>query len=195
MKNIHRLKQDPTAIAQFERAIDKIEHWFFSYPTQEFSLNELIKALNISKTSANQAVNQLVEQGLISFKTIGRLWRIKAEATNENFIKRKIPSNLYYVYRTGIIDYVAQHFPQARCVVLFGSVRKGDDIETSDIDIALEVAQETQLQIYDLVLDHFGYRENVPVKIHLFSRKNIDIHLFANIANGIVLSGFLEVKP
>ena len=40
----------------------------------------------------------------------------------------------------------------------------------------------------------FGYRTNVPVNIHLFSEKNINLNLFSNISNGIILDGFLEVK-
>ena len=44
-------------------------------------------------------------------------------------------------------------------------------------------------------IDTFGYRKNVPVHLYVFSRNNVDINLFANIANGIVLEGFLEVRP
>ena len=40
-----------------------------------------------------------------------------------------------------------------------------------------------------------GYRKNIKVNLHVFSRKHIDLNVFANIANGIVLNGFLEVRP
>ena len=42
---------------------------------------------------------------------------------------------------------------------------------------------------------NIGYRKNVPVNVHVFSRNKIDLNLFANIANGIILEGFLEVRP
>jgi hypothetical protein len=34
-----------------------------------------------------------------------------------------------------------------------------------------------------------------PIQIHLFNRKRIDPNVFTSIANGIVLLGFLDVKP
>jgi predicted nucleotidyltransferase len=86
--------------------------------------------------------------------------------------------------------------PNSRAVVLFGSYRKGDDIETSDIDIAVEVIGDAEMKIMPLgAIPQLGYRKKVPVNIHIFSRNKIDINLFANIANGIVLEGFLEVRP
>ena len=33
------------------------------------------------------------------------------------------------------------------------------------------------------------------IQLHMFNRKNVDLHVFNNIANGIVLAGFLEVRP
>jgi predicted nucleotidyltransferase len=80
--------------------------------------------------------------------------------------------------------------------MLFGSYRRGDDTEKSDIDIAVEILEDKELQIFELgKIAEFGYRENVPVNLHVFSRKKIDLNLFSNIANGFVLEGFLEVRP
>ena len=44
-------------------------------------------------------------------------------------------------------------------------------------------------------LEKLGFRKNVKVNIHIFSRNKIDLNLFTNIANGIVLDGLLEVHP
>jgi len=33
------------------------------------------------------------------------------------------------------------------------------------------------------------------VHLHIFSRNKVDLNLFANISNGIILDGFLEVHP
>ncbi len=180
---------------ELERAYDKIHAWFFSFPEEEFSLNELAEALEIAKTSAHLVISQLVIDRFLIVSKLGKLWRIKANKEHQWFTTRKIPFNLRIVYESGIIAWVEREIPSARAIILFGSYRKGDDIKTSDLDIAVEISDEKELDIWKVVMERLGYRENIKVNIHLFSRKKIDINLFANIANGIVLKGFLEVLP
>ena len=78
---------------------------------------------------------------------------------------------------------------------MFGSYRWGTDVEESDIDIAVEVIDNKDMQIIQLgIIEQLGYKKKVPVNLHVFSRNKIDLNLFANIANGIILEGFLEVR-
>jgi predicted nucleotidyltransferase len=77
---------------------------------------------------------------------------------------------------------------------LFGSYRKGEDISTSDIDIAIEDNDTKDHQTHPLREPDFEKLLGRNIQIHLFSRKNVDHNVFNNIANGIVLSGFLEVR-
>ncbi|MCK5043104.1 MAG: nucleotidyltransferase domain-containing protein [Candidatus Aenigmarchaeota archaeon] len=100
------------------------------------------------------------------------------------------------VYDSGVLQEIYTQIPSPRVIVLFGSYRKGDDTEKSDIDIAVEVIGDEDVQIKELgKISKLGYRKNVTVNIHIFSRNKIDLNLFSNIANGIVLDGFLEVHP
>lgn len=183
------------SISELERAYDKIHAWFFAFPEQEFSLNDLAEELEIAKTSANTVVTQLVHDGFLIVTKLGKLWRIKANPTHPWFLTRKIPFNLRCVFESGILGWVEREIPQSKVIVLFGSYRKGDDINGSDLDIAVEIADERELYIWRATIPVLGYRENINVNFHIFSRKKIDLNLFANIANGIVLKGFLEVQP
>ena len=64
------------------------------------------------------------------------------------------------------------------------------------IDIAIENSGIKDYETKKLKeLIKFENKINRKIQIHLFNRKKIDINIFNNIANGIVLSGFLEVKP
>jgi len=182
-------------INQLERAYNKIHAWFFAFPKSEFSLNDLSKALNISKTTANITVSQLVKDGFLNVSNIGKLWRIKANQDHRWFETRKIPFNLRVIYECGIIEWIEKNIQNAKAIILFGSYRKGDDIAESDLDIAVEVSGNKNLEICSVNIQELGYRKNVKANIHLFSRNRINLNLFANIANGIVLSGFFEVKP
>lgn len=184
------------AISDLERAYDKLHAWFYAYPSKEFSLNDLIENLGMSKTTAAVVVSQLAKEGFIHISRIGKTWRIKANPLHPHFVTKKIPFNLRLVYESGIIDWIKSNIPNARTVILFGSYRKGDDIESSDLDVAVEVIGKDPLKILPgLTIKKFGYREHVNVNVHIFSRSNVDLNLFANIANGFVLDGFLEVKP
>ncbi|MBI2137093.1 hypothetical protein HYU12_01090, partial [Candidatus Woesearchaeota archaeon] len=77
-----------------------------------------------------------------------------------------------------------------------GSYRKGDDTDKSDMDIAVEAIGNKEMEITELgIIKQFGYRKNVKVNMHIFSRSKADLNVFTNIANGIVLYGLLEAKP
>ena len=170
--------------------------WFFDYPDSEMSLNDLSIKLGISKTTARKTVLQLESEGFLARKELGKTWRISCNHSHPYNSTIKISTHLDMIYRTELINEIHRMLPNARAVMLFGSYRKGDDNETSDIDLAAEIISDKGLFIQEIgVIPRLGYRKNVKVNLHIFSRKKVDPNLFANIANGIVLSGFLEVKP
>ncbi len=174
----------------------KILYWFFSFPNKEMSLNDLSQELRISKTTANRIVTQFASEGFLKKEVLGRIWRISCNQSHYYFHTRKISHNLTMVCESGILEEIHKLIPGARATILFGSYRKGDDTEKSDIDIAVEVLDNDEVRIVELgIISLLGYRKNVPVNLHIFSRNKIDMNLFANIANGIVLEGFLEVRP
>ncbi len=182
------------SVSESESAYDKIMTWFFAFSESEFTLNELCKKLKIAKTTANSTVLKFEKLGFLTHQVLGKVWRIRANTTHAFFTTQKIPYNLKCVYESGIIQWINDNIPSARAVFLFGSYRKGDDTEKSDVDIAVEVLQYKEQEIISLKLEQIGYRRNIPLNIHVFSRKKIDLNLFANIANGILLQGFLEVR-
>ena len=94
-----------------------------------------------------------------------------------------------------LLTRIRKEYPAAKAIVLFGSYRKGDSAEKSDLDIAVELPGQKEQRIMEFgALKELGYRQHVPVNLHLFSRSAVTKTLFANIANGIVLEGFLEVE-
>ncbi len=177
-------------------AYEKIINWFFSYPNKEMSLSDLSEVLKISKTTANRIVMQLIDEDFLKKEVLGRIWRISCNQNHPYFYTKKIGHNLNRVYGSDVLEKVHKLIPSSKAIVLFGSYRKGDDTEKSDIDIAVEVLGDENVQVRELgKIQKLGYRKNVTVNIHVFSRNKIDLNLFSNIANGIVLEGFLEVHP
>ncbi|MBI4144254.1 nucleotidyltransferase domain-containing protein [Candidatus Woesearchaeota archaeon] len=169
--------------------------WFFSFPTKAINLNEITKALHISKTTANRTAKKLIKEKFLTLEVIGKTWQMRCNQHHEYNRTRKIAFNLMLTYETGIVETINKKFGNTASIILFGSYRKGDDNEKSDMDIAVELLHQKELSIEPLgIIKQLGFRHNITINLHVFSRKNIDTNLFANIANGIVLDGFLEVS-
>ncbi|MFH1275629.1 MAG: nucleotidyltransferase domain-containing protein [Candidatus Woesearchaeota archaeon] len=176
-------------------AYQKVLAWFFSFPTIKVGLSDLAKKVNISKTTANLVINRLVKEGFLIKDVIGKTWQIYCNQKHKYNFSKKISYNLSLIYKSDIINSIKETIPNFKVIILFGSYRKGDDIETSDIDIAVEIPGNENLKIVELgQFPLLGLRKNVTLNLHVFSRNKIDINFFNNIANGIVLDGFLEVR-
>lgn len=182
-------------LVELNEAYNKVMNWFFSFPDKEMSLTDLSSELVVSKKTANRVVNQLIKEGFLVKEVLGRIWRISCNKDHPYNFTRKIAHNLIAVYESGILQEIHKKIENPRAIILFGSYRKGDDNEKSDIDIAVEVLGDQAVRIMPLGVAQIWHRKNVPVNLHIFSRNKIDLNLFANIANGIVLEGFLEVRP
>ena len=138
------------------------------------------------------------KEGILKPKKIANIISYRLDLNNDktsNILELALISELQ-----GRIRYRLKDFQELKSItescIIFGSYAKGEDIEKSDIDIAVEVIGDQELKIESIgILSAFGYRRDISVNLHLFSRDHIDINLFSNVANGIVLDGFLEVKP
>ena len=174
----------------------KVLAYFFSFPEKSVGLNKLSKNIKASKTATKNAVIQLIEKKFLKKQEVGNAWQIIMNPQNVYITTKKIPYNLQLIYESEIISKINKKIPNAKAIILFGSYRWGTDNEKSDMDIAVEILGKEKLKIETLeVIKKLGFRKNISVNLHIFSRKNIDINLFTNIANGIIFEGLLEVKP
>lgn len=178
-----------------ESGKQKIMEIFFRFPDKEFSLSEIARLSKVAKSNINPILNEFHKLEFIEIIKLANLWRIKAKQDNWNFMNSKIVYNLNFIYQSGLVKFLVNHYKNPKAIILFGSFRKGDDITSSDIDIAIESKDVNDYQIISLKeLSQFEKVIERKIQIHLFNREKIDIHLFNNIANGIILWGFLEVK-
>ena len=168
----------------------------FRFPEKEFSLSDLAKEARVAKPHIGKILRELEQLRFITITKLTKIWRIKANQESGNFVKSKIIYNLNFIYQSGLVEFLNEHFGSPKVIILFGSFRKGEDFSTSDIDIAIETEEREEYKTMGLrILTAFEREIGRKVQIHLFNRKQIDIHVFNNIANGIALTGFLEVKP
>ncbi len=174
---------------------ERILQVLFSWPDKEFSLSDLAKEAKVAKANIGEILGELESLKIIEITKLSSIWRIKANQKSLNFIRAKIVYNLNFVYQSGLVEFLNEQFKNPKSISLFGSFRKGEDVSNSDIDIAIETYES---RVYGTIqLDELSGFEKIiqrKIQIHLFNRKKIDLNLFNNIANGVVLLGFLEVK-
>ena len=176
-------------------SMQKVLELFFSSQYKEFTLTDVAGQSGVSKSQASSIVKGLSKKEIIVLKELGKkVWRIRANNESFEFKKRKIAYNLALIYSTRIVETLNEIYKNPKAIILFGSFRWGENGENSDIDIAIEVVKEKAIEILELKeLEEIGKALGEKIKIHVFNRKKIDRNLLANIANGIVLYGFLEI--
>ncbi len=172
--------------------IQKCSTWkvfavFAQMPQKSFHVRELSKQVNLSPTSVNIHLRKLEENKLIVKETGGLYNSYRADFNNDYFRFYKKIHNMIQLRESGLIEELEDKiFPTA--VVLFGSYMKGEDIETSDIDLFL-MAREKKISIEK-------YEKILGRKIQFFfctDIKKIPAELKNNILNGIVIYGYLKV--
>lgn len=174
---------------------NKVLSVLFKFPEKEFSLSDLAKEAGVAKSNIGSFLNELIKVEFIIITKLNSIWRIQANQRNWYFIRSKIVYNLNSVYQSGLVEFLIDKFNNPKSIMLFGSFRNGEDISSSDIDIAIEMDEVKEYKIMSLKeLSEFEDILGRRVQLHLFNKDNVNLELFNNIANGIKLFGFLEVK-
>jgi predicted nucleotidyltransferase len=167
----------------------------YKNPEEEFSLSSLAEKSKVAKANIGKIIINLEDMGIIVVEKLSKIWRIRAQISNKNYINGKILYNLSLIYNSNLIEYLVDHFRNPKSISLFGSFRNGEDISTSDLDIAIEkddIKEYKTIELNELgKIEKFFQRK---IQLHVFNRKIIDDNLFNNIVNGITLNGFVEVS-
>ena len=125
---------------------------FFKEPTSIHFIREISKKIRLAPTSVKIYINNLLKEELIISKKSKPFDGYVANRENEKFLFYKRLYNQYSLYelKEKIIDTLS---PKA--IVLFGSYDKGEDIESSDIDILLisKIKKDINLGIFEKELN------------------------------------------
>ena len=163
----------------------RILQLFFDFPTKHFQLREICRILKLGMPSVRNHIKELEKQGFIKREKRG-VYASYVSSGNHLFKIYKRNDVLLKICESGLIDFLADIFvPDA--VVLFGSASRGEDIETSDIDLFL-IAKEKQVN-----LKKFEEKFKRKITLHFEEKiRGIPKELMNNIINGIVVYGYLK---
>jgi len=163
---------------------------FFVNSTKKNYLMNISRNIGLAHTSVKKNLAELTKLGLIIEsveKKGGRKFPIyKANIENRLFKDYKMIYNLSSLLESGLIKFIEEKL-MPKSIILFGSYRRGEDAENSDIDIFVECKEE------ELNLDKFERKLNRNIQLHF--KENFNLYpkeLKNNIMNGIVVGGFLE---
>ena len=160
---------------------DKILELFYECPREKFTVRKIAKETKIPKSTVQKYLLGLKKNDLIT----------KENQANPSllFKTKKVNYFIEKIVESGLIEFLNEQLNPS-CIIIFGSIRKGDSIKESDIDIFIEssVKKELELKTYEKELKH---------KIELFVYNDINKlqpNLFNNVINGIKLWGSFSLK-
>lgn len=156
----------------------------------ELSQREIADKLKVSPTAVSKALPLLKASELFKTKKSSRLKLnlIQLNRDSRITIEIKRTENLSQIYESGLSEYLEDNHPGCT-IISFGSYSRGEDIHTSDIDIAIIGSKGKELD-----LKKFNKTLERQIMINHYKQfKEINNNLRNNILNGIVLSGTIEL--
>lgn len=160
---------------------------FFEQPTTDFQLRQISRLAKIAPPSTKNYLNELNAERIITKSKKGLYPTYRAARDASLFKNLKKWSLAIELTTNGLSEYIADTCsPDA--IIIFGSASRGEDIESSDIDIVI-LAEETKLDLkkYDKLIR----RKISPLFVTRFSE--LSNELKNNILNGIILYGYVKV--
>jgi len=155
---------------------------FFKEPTKVHFIREISRRINLATTSVKKYIEELSNENLVIQKESGPFKGYVANRENEKFLFYKQIYNLYSLYelKMKIIQEIGP-----RAIILFGSYQRGEDIEQSDIDVAVltKVTKEINVKKFEDYLKrgiHITYIQDI---------NKIEKNLQGNLKNGWVIYG------
>ena len=175
---------------RFTRLEEEIFRVFCVKAGEKLNQRQIAKLLGVSPTAVAKSLPNLERAGLLKIERSKTMNLILVSLNREEnkCVHLKRVENLRRLYESGILEYLEGVYPGA-AVILFGSYGKGEDVVSSDIDLAVIGSKEKMLDLED-----YEKRLERKIRINYYkSLKELSLELKENIFNGIVLSGAVEL--
>ena len=155
---------------------------FFKEPTTIHFIREIGREIKLAPTSVRIIISNLLKQELIKSKKSKPFKGYIANRENDAFLFYKKAYNLLSLYELKNLITDSLH---PKSITLFGSYSRGEDVETSDIDILIVSNVKKELNFPNI-------EKKLKRKINIMvieSLKELDPLIIKKIYNGIMLYG------
>lgn len=155
---------------------------------EKLSQRDIAGIVKASPTAVANSLAEIKKDNLITFEKTKTINFISLNRNERRALELKRVENLRNVYTSGLLGILENELPGAT-IFLFGSYSRGEDTNTSDIDLAVIGRKEK-------IIGLSGYEKSLNRKINISyyaSWKKIGEYLKNNILNGIILHGGVEL--
>lgn len=160
---------------------------FFDSPEKKFHVRQIARLTRLSAPGVAKIVAKLKKEGLVSFEDTGIVKNVFATRT-DRFMCLKRCYNLYALRESGLVELLKEAYEEPEAIVLFGSFGRGEDTSRSDVDIAVVTAKGKSLS-----LKKIESKLGREVNIYEIGIKGCEKEFLNNLANGVVLAGYLKL--
>ena len=152
---------------------------FFTEPTKIHFVKEISRKIEIAPTSVRIHLKTLISEGLIRESKSELFNGYISVRENPNFVFEKKIANLVLIKSSGLIEELKESYPKS--IILFGSYAKGEDIETSDVDLFVDSKP--------FKFNTKKFEEYLKRKIHIIFKEEANKSLLESINQGAILFG------
>ncbi len=160
---------------------------FFDSPEKKFHVRQIARLTNLSAPGVAKIIIRLKKEGLLSWENTGVVKNVFATKT-QRFLCSKLSYNLMTIYESGLVRVLKEEYEEPEAIVLFGSFGRGEDDSKSDVDIAIVTNKSKTLN-----LKKIESKLNKKVNVYEIKIKECKKEFLNNLANGIVLAGYLKL--
>ena len=157
----------------------KVAEIFFIEPTKVHFIKEISRKVSLAPTSVRTHLKNLISEGMIQEVESEPFRGYRAVRENSEFIFEKKIANLILLKSSKLIEELNEKYPKS--IILFGSYDKGEDVETSDIDLFVDSKS--------IKFNKENFERYLNRKIHLIFRDQVDKSLLESVNQGTILSG------
>ena len=136
--------------------------FFMENPYQEVYLRQLAKELKLSAFATKKYADILVKESLLKEERKANLRYFRANVSNLFFRHLKIAFSINFLLKLGLLEFLKEKIPNVSSIILFGSVAKGEDDKSSDVDILV-----------------IGKRVHVDMTAFEEKSRRINLHVFS----------------
>lgn len=157
-----------------------LKHWHFE---------EFLRITDITRGALNKWLNRYLDEGLLfKVKEKGKFPYLSVGNDNPVYYAKKRQYMLDKLYGSGLIKYLMAL--DAKTIIIFGSIIKGDWYKGSDIDVFV-LGSKNKIEKHKYELDI-----QKDIEIHSFSSidevKEVKTGLVKNIIDGYVVKGSVK---
>lgn len=125
------------ATALFTDSQSRLFAWLFGDASRAYHVNELLRLTGLGSASLQRELNRLEAAGLIVSERVGNLRRVKANPASPVFRELSALARKTLGAEPVIRAVLEPLGPKLRLALIYGSVAKGTDTSSSDIDVML----------------------------------------------------------